>query len=42
MTYIEATQFLYGLRRFGWRLGLETVDTVEESRKYKSEGNFYV
>ncbi len=25
MTYAEATQFLYGLRRFGWRPGLETV-----------------
>ena len=28
MTYIEATQFLYGLRRFGWRLGLETVERL--------------
>jgi dihydrofolate synthase/folylpolyglutamate synthase len=25
MTYAEATGFLFGLRRFGWRLGLETV-----------------
>jgi dihydrofolate synthase/folylpolyglutamate synthase len=25
VTYAEATTFLYGLRRFGWRLGLDTV-----------------
>jgi dihydrofolate synthase/folylpolyglutamate synthase len=25
MTYAEATAYLYGLRRFGWRPGLETV-----------------
>jgi dihydrofolate synthase/folylpolyglutamate synthase len=25
VTYAEATAFLYGLRRFGWRLGLDTV-----------------
>lgn len=25
MTYAEATEFLFSLRRFGWRLGLETV-----------------
>ncbi len=25
MTYTEATAFLFSLRRFGWRLGLETV-----------------
>ena len=25
MTYAEATAFLYGLRRFGWRLGLDTI-----------------
>ena len=28
MTYTEATQFLYGLRRFGWRLGLETAERL--------------
>ena len=25
MTYAEATSFLFGLRRFGWRLGLDTI-----------------
>jgi dihydrofolate synthase/folylpolyglutamate synthase len=25
MTYAEATEFLFALRRFGWRLGLQTV-----------------
>jgi dihydrofolate synthase/folylpolyglutamate synthase len=25
MTYAEATAYLYGLRRFGWRPGLETI-----------------
>ncbi len=25
MTYTEATEFLFSLRRFGWRLGLETI-----------------
>ncbi len=25
MTYAEATEFLFSLRRFGWRLGLETA-----------------
>jgi dihydrofolate synthase/folylpolyglutamate synthase len=25
VTYAEATEFLYGLRRFGWRLGLESI-----------------
>lgn len=25
MTYAEATEFLFSLRRFGWRLGVETV-----------------
>jgi dihydrofolate synthase/folylpolyglutamate synthase len=28
VTYTEATQFLYSLRRFGWRLGLETVERL--------------
>jgi dihydrofolate synthase/folylpolyglutamate synthase len=25
VTYAEATAYLYGLRRFGWRLGLDTI-----------------
>ena len=28
MTYSQATEFLFGLRRFGWRLGLETVERL--------------
>ena len=28
MTYAQATEFLFGLRRFGWRLGLETVERL--------------
>jgi len=28
MTYAQATEFLFGLRRFGWRLGLETVEQL--------------
>jgi len=28
VTYTEATEFLFGLRRFGWRLGLETVQQL--------------
>lgn len=28
MTYTEATEFLFSLRRFGWRLGLETVERL--------------
>ena len=28
MTYAEATSFLYGLRRFGWRPGLETIQRL--------------
>ncbi|MBI3121827.1 MAG: bifunctional folylpolyglutamate synthase/dihydrofolate synthase, partial [candidate division NC10 bacterium] len=30
MTYAEATEFLFSLRRFGWRLGLETVRRLLE------------
>ncbi|HEX7629010.1 MAG TPA: folylpolyglutamate synthase/dihydrofolate synthase family protein [Candidatus Methylomirabilis sp.] len=28
MTYAEATEFLFGLRRFGWRPGLATVERL--------------
>jgi dihydrofolate synthase/folylpolyglutamate synthase len=28
VTYAQATEFLFGLRRFGWRLGLETVERL--------------
>ena len=28
MTYVEATAFLYGLRRFGWRPGLATIERL--------------
>lgn len=28
MTYAEATAFLYGLRRFGWRPGLATIERL--------------
>jgi len=28
VTFAEATTFLFGLRRFGWRLGLETVQRL--------------
>lgn len=28
MTYTEATEFLFSLRRFGWRLGLETIQRL--------------
>jgi dihydrofolate synthase/folylpolyglutamate synthase len=28
MTYAEATDFLFSLRRFGWRLGLETIQRL--------------
>lgn len=28
MTYAQATEFLFSLRRFGWRLGLETVERL--------------
>ncbi len=28
MTYAEATEFLYGLRRFGWRPGLATIERL--------------
>ncbi len=28
MTYTQATEFLFSLRRFGWRLGLETVERL--------------
>jgi dihydrofolate synthase/folylpolyglutamate synthase len=28
VTYTEATEFLFSLRRFGWRLGLETVQRL--------------
>jgi dihydrofolate synthase/folylpolyglutamate synthase len=28
MTYAEATEFLFSLRRFGWRLGLETIQRL--------------
>lgn len=28
MTYTEATEFLYGLRRFGWRPGLATIQRL--------------
>jgi dihydrofolate synthase/folylpolyglutamate synthase len=30
VTYAEATSFLYGLRRFGWRPGLETIQRLLE------------
>jgi dihydrofolate synthase/folylpolyglutamate synthase len=30
MTYTEATEFLFSLRRFGWRLGLETIQQLLE------------
>jgi len=28
VTYAEATAFLYGLRRYGWRLGLDTIQRL--------------
>jgi dihydrofolate synthase/folylpolyglutamate synthase len=28
MTYTQATEFLFSLRRFGWRLGLETMERL--------------
>jgi len=28
VTYTEATEFLFSLRRFGWRLGLETIQRL--------------
>ncbi len=28
VTYAEATAFLYGLRRFGWRPGLATIERL--------------
>jgi dihydrofolate synthase/folylpolyglutamate synthase len=30
MTYAEATEYLFSLRRFGWRLGLETIQRLLE------------
>jgi dihydrofolate synthase/folylpolyglutamate synthase len=30
MTYTEATEYLFSLRRFGWRLGLETIQQLLE------------